>query len=202
MPRAGTSRIYRQSRSKIWSAVATEGRHRFHIRVKGKAMKRIGNLFDQVVEPENLRLAFWKASRGKRHRPDQRTFAQNLSTELERMRAGLLANGHLSESDFQERVTALTAFVQQADTLEFRQDFFNVDGASSSVMHERSGFLIRELAQRDGVQVYTIMTNEQLAEMVKQNIVDPSELTRIEGIGAARIEKYGTDLLSVLDALL
>lgn len=31
-------------------------------------MKRIGNLFDAVVEPENLRLAFWKVSRGKRHR--------------------------------------------------------------------------------------------------------------------------------------
>ncbi len=58
----------------------------------------------------------------------------------------------------------------------------------------------KELAQRDGVQVYTIMTNEQLAEMVKQNIAEPSELTRIEGIGAARIEKYGSDLLSVLDA--
>ena len=44
------------------------------------------------------------------------------------------------------------------------------------------------------------MTNEQLAEMVKQNIAEPLELTRIEGIGAARIEKYGSDLLSVLDA--
>jgi len=58
----------------------------------------------------------------------------------------------------------------------------------------------KELAQRDGVQVYTIMTNEQLAEVVKQNIVEPSELTRIERVGAARIEKYGYDLLSVLAA--
>ena len=24
-------------------------------------MKRVGNLFEKVVEPENLRLAFWKA---------------------------------------------------------------------------------------------------------------------------------------------
>lgn len=51
-------------------------------------MKRVGNLFEKVVEPENLRLAFWKASRGKRHRPDQRAFAENLSVELERMRVG------------------------------------------------------------------------------------------------------------------
>lgn len=53
-------------------------------------MKRVGNIFDLVVEPENLRLAFWKASRGKRHRPDQRSFAANLSVELELMRCGLL----------------------------------------------------------------------------------------------------------------
>lgn len=58
----------------------------------------------------------------------------------------------------------------------------------------------KELSQRDGVQVYTIMTNEQLAEVVKQNITEPSSLTQIEGIGAARIEKYGSDLLTVLDA--
>ncbi len=57
-------------------------------------MKRIGNLFESVVEPENLRLAFWKASRGKRHRPEQRAFAENLSAELERMRAGLMAGDY------------------------------------------------------------------------------------------------------------
>ena len=57
-------------------------------------MKRIGNLFEKVVEPENLRLAFWKASRGKRQRPDQREFAGNLAAEVERMRVGLLAGDY------------------------------------------------------------------------------------------------------------
>jgi len=57
-------------------------------------MKRIGNLFEKVVEPENLRLAFWKASQGKWHRPEQRAFAENLSAELERMRTGLLAGDY------------------------------------------------------------------------------------------------------------
>ena len=71
----------------------------------------------------------------------------------------------------------------------------NLRGGFSRLRDKR-----KELAQRDGVQVYTIMTNEQLAEMVKQNISEPSELTQIEGIGAACIEKYGYDLLSVVDA--
>ncbi len=32
-----------------------------------------------------------------------------------------------------------------------------------------------------------------------RDIVEPSELTRIEGVGTARIDKYGTDLLSVVE---
>ena len=53
-------------------------------------MKRAGNLFGAICEPENLRLAFWKASRGKRAHDDQRAYAANLEAELSRLRAGLL----------------------------------------------------------------------------------------------------------------
>ena len=53
-------------------------------------MKRIGNIFDAVVEPANLELAFWKASRGKRARDDQRQYQANLDEELQRLREGLL----------------------------------------------------------------------------------------------------------------
>lgn len=53
-------------------------------------MKRVGHIFDAVVEPENLRLAFWKASRGKRGKSDCREFAANLDDELERLRLGLI----------------------------------------------------------------------------------------------------------------
>ncbi len=57
-------------------------------------MKRVGKLFNNVIEPENLRLAFWKASRGKRHRSDQRTFADNLEQEVQCMRRGLIAGDY------------------------------------------------------------------------------------------------------------
>ena len=53
-------------------------------------MKRAGGLFAAVCEPANLALAFWKASRGKRARADQREYAANLHAELARLRAGLL----------------------------------------------------------------------------------------------------------------
>lgn len=57
-------------------------------------MKRIGYLFDRVINRENLLLAFWKASRGKRMRDDQRRFAANLDDELDRLRDGLLAGDY------------------------------------------------------------------------------------------------------------
>jgi superfamily II DNA helicase RecQ len=56
----------------------------------------------------------------------------------------------------------------------------------------------RELAQRDGVQVYTIMTNEQLAEIVHQQVKDIAGLRKIDGVGEARIEKYGGDFLALI----
>lgn len=53
-------------------------------------MKRVGNLFSGIIDPENLRLAFWKASKGKRHREDQRHFQDNLEDNLAELRQGLV----------------------------------------------------------------------------------------------------------------
>lgn len=53
-------------------------------------MKRIGHLFESIVDPDNLRLAFFKASCGKRHRDDQSRFMRNLEDEIVRIRTGLL----------------------------------------------------------------------------------------------------------------
>lgn len=58
----------------------------------------------------------------------------------------------------------------------------------------------KELAERDGVQVYTVMTNEQLAEMVRLRVTKPEELRKIEGIGDARIAKYGADFVAEMAA--
>ena len=53
-------------------------------------MKRAGGIFEAVVEPANLELAFWKASRGKRARADQRAYAASLDAELAKLREGLI----------------------------------------------------------------------------------------------------------------
>jgi RNA-directed DNA polymerase len=53
-------------------------------------MKRLGNLLELIAAPENLRLAFWKASKGKWSRPATLAFANDLEANIGRMSATLL----------------------------------------------------------------------------------------------------------------
>ena len=55
-----------------------------------------------------------------------------------------------------------------------------------------------ERAQRDGVPPYLICTNRQLAEMVSGRPQSMSKLGAIDGIGKAKLENYGQDLLALL----
>ncbi len=58
--------------------------------------------------------------------------------------------------------------------------------------------LRKEIAQAEAVPVYTIFTNEQLAEMVKGRATTKTALEKIAGIGDARLEKYGARFLERL----
>lgn len=53
-------------------------------------MKRAGNLYDAICEPENLRLAYVKARRAKMGRPDVLTFSNNHETNLKNLRHALV----------------------------------------------------------------------------------------------------------------
>ena len=58
-----------------------------------------------------------------------------------------------------------------------------------------------EGAETEAVPIYTIFSNAQLAEMVKRRVQTAADLGRIEGIGKARLEKYGARLLAILSDL-
>ena len=58
--------------------------------------------------------------------------------------------------------------------------------------------LRKQLAQQEGVPVYAVFTNEQLAEVAQRRCSTKAALGEIDGIGAARIEKYGQALLGWL----
>lgn len=57
----------------------------------------------------------------------------------------------------------------------------------------------KRLAQEEGVPVYTGFTNEQLAEIAKNRIVTKNGLEKVDGIGGARLSKYGDALIRFLE---
>jgi superfamily II DNA helicase RecQ len=46
--------------------------------------------------------------------------------------------------------------------------------------------------------VYVVFSNEQLAEMVRQRVASKAQLNQIEGVGEARVLKYGEGVLERL----
>lgn len=61
--------------------------------------------------------------------------------------------------------------------------------------------LRKEMAEREGVPVFNLFTNEQLAEMVKRGCRTRSALEKIDGIGESRLGKYGDRFLDELSKL-
>ena len=55
-----------------------------------------------------------------------------------------------------------------------------------------------ERAKRDGVPPYLICTNKQLAAMVNARPGSLSKLGAVDGIGKAKLENYGQELLALL----
>ena len=60
--------------------------------------------------------------------------------------------------------------------------------------------LRKELAQEDGVPIYAVLTNEQLAQIVQQRVGSKTDLEKVAGIGEGRVAKYGDRIMSLLQA--
>jgi superfamily II DNA helicase RecQ len=53
-------------------------------------------------------------------------------------------------------------------------------------------------AVQEGIPPYMIANNKQLAHMVRLKAASKSDLSRVSGIGDAKIEKYGEDILQTI----
>lgn len=73
---------------------------------------------------------------------------------------------------------------------EFTQD--------QQILHERLRAWRRERAHAEGAPIYVILTNRQLAEMVRQRPDSKAGLGRIAGIGDKKIARLGDELLAIL----
>jgi len=62
--------------------------------------------------------------------------------------------------------------------------------------------LRKELAEKEGIPAYAVLTNEQMAEIVQRRVQNVTALREIAGIGDARIGKYGERFLRLLQEAL
>lgn len=60
--------------------------------------------------------------------------------------------------------------------------------------------LRKTIAESESVPVYTIFTNDQLAEMVTKKITTRADMGGIAGIGEAKLEKYSDKFLILLNS--
>jgi superfamily II DNA helicase RecQ len=58
--------------------------------------------------------------------------------------------------------------------------------------------LRKEIAAEEAVPVYAVCTNEQLAEIARQRTESLTDLKKIDGLGDAKVEKYGERLLEIV----
>ena len=56
----------------------------------------------------------------------------------------------------------------------------------------------KELAEKEAVPPYAILTNEQLADVARRRCRTTAELEAVEGVGPGRVRKYGEALLAVI----
>jgi superfamily II DNA helicase RecQ len=60
--------------------------------------------------------------------------------------------------------------------------------------------LRKSMSEKEGLPAYTLFTNEQLAAMVQQRVTSLKALEEIQGVGSARVKKYGAAFLEILKA--
>ncbi len=79
-------------------------------------------------------------------------------------------------------------------------DYCEVLSAEDFALYARLRELRKELAERDGVPTYAVFTNEQPAAIVQRRAASLTKLREIDGIGEARVEKYGSEVLHLVKA--
>lgn len=94
------------------------------------------------------------------------------------------------------KTEARTGMERGGAKIDYKEILSEADFAVFSTLRE----LRKETAQRDGVAVFTVFTNEQLAAMVTGRVTTLGALRGIEGIGESRAAKYGALFLESLRA--
>jgi superfamily II DNA helicase RecQ len=72
-----------------------------------------------------------------------------------------------------------------------RIDYREVLKPEEYAIFDKLRALRKDLADKAGIPVYTVFTNEHLAAMVKKPPLAPKDLLGIAGVGESRVKQYG-----------
>jgi superfamily II DNA helicase RecQ len=75
--------------------------------------------------------------------------------------------------------------------VDYKEVLNEADFAVFSALRE----LRKILAEAEGVPVYAVFTNDQLAKIAQEKPKTKADLEKVEGVGAARVEKFGERVL-------
>ena len=79
-----------------------------------------------------------------------------------------------------------------------RVDYREILSEQEYALFDRLRQLRKETAEKHGVPVYAVFTNENLAAMVKSPPKTLPDLQKLNGVGEARVKQYGEPFLTLL----
>ena len=79
-----------------------------------------------------------------------------------------------------------------------RIDYREILPADEFALYDRLRTLRKQSAEAEGLPPFAVFTNEQLADMVRRRVTTAAELGAIDGLGEARLTRYGPAFLEVL----
>ena len=74
------------------------------------------------------------------------------------------------------------------------------DNASQMLLDEKLKEFRKQKAEQDSIELYHVLTNSEIIEIVKTNPKNLQELSQIKGFNySKRYEKYGQDIIDLLN---
>ena len=100
---------------------------------------------------------------------------------------------------WQSRTTGTTGTAESASSKDaIKVDYKTILSTEQFAVFSTLRAQRKQLAEKDGVPVYAVATNEQLASMVRDNVSSNAQLLRIAGFGSSKVERYGAAFIQLI----
>jgi superfamily II DNA helicase RecQ len=117
----------------------------------------------------------------------------------------LCVQSHLVDRDRSPCLVFIVEYLDQGNknnsSRQSRIDYREVLSEEDFQVFAKLRDLRKAVSEKEGVPVYAVFTNAQLAQMVESRVKSEQGLADIEGVGQSKIQKYGRPFIDVcLDA--